>query len=396
MKNIIALIILLFSSHFGFAQQKLPAYDSVNMLITDLRVQLECSEAIDQLYNFKFEEAESIFRYIKRTYPKHPIGYFLLGLSNWWRIAPNVSNKKYDKKFTAYMDSCIYFAEEIYDDYKGDKRIEAAFFLTTAYGILGRLEAERGNWTTAAWNGKKALKFMEIAHGNGDLSPEIFFGDGLYNYYSIWIPENHKYLKPVLWFFKKGDKATGIAQLEKVVKNGFYTRVEAQFFLMIINEDEKKQDKALFYAEYLNKQFPDNALFHRYYLRMLYLNNSMSVLYKECIEVLRRMDAEQVGYEENTARYAAFYGGFIAKYYLRDNANAKLYLEKSLKYAEKIDAMEMGYTIYAFTYLAEIYDAEKNILRAKYYYEQVIEYAEKKHPSYKVAKDYLKKHKKVK
>jgi hypothetical protein len=379
-----------------FAQQPLPKYDSVGMLITDLRVQLECTEAIDQLYNFKFTEAESLFRYIKRNYPKHPIGYFLLGLSYWWRIAPNVENRKYDKHLKSYMDSCITFAEEIYDDYKAPKKIEAAFFLTASHGFLGRLYAERGEWAPATWHGKKALKYMEIAHGNGDLSPEILFGDGLYNYYSVWIPENNKYLKPVLWFFDKGDKALGIKQLENTVKNAFYTRVEAQFFLMVIAEDEKKYDKAFFHAEYLHKQFPDNALFHRYYLRMLYMTNDVSNLYKESIDVLAKLEAKQVGYEENTGRYAAFFAGYVAKFYTKDNENAKKYLLKSLEYAEKGGFMSMGYSIFALTYLAEIADAEKDIFLAKKYYEKILEHAEKKHNSRETAKKYLKKHKKVK
>jgi hypothetical protein len=380
----------------SFAQQPLPKYDSVDMLITDLRIQLECTEAIDQLYNFKFEQSESIFRYIKRTYPRHPIGYFLLGLSYWWRIAPNVENRKYDKQLKSYMDSCITFADKIYDDYKGKKRIEAAFFLTAAHGFLGRLHAERNEWAPAALHGKKAVKYMEIAHGNGDLSPEMLFGDGLYNYYSVWIPENHKFLKPVLWFFKKGDKDLGIKQLEEVVKNAFYTRVEAKFFLMVICEDEKKYEKALFHAEYLHNQFPDNALFHRYYLRMLYMNNDISTLYKESTEVLAKLEAKQVGYEENTGRYAAFYAGYISRFYTKDFENAKKYLLKSVEYAQKANFMSMGYTIYALTYLAEIADAEKNIPLAKSYYEKVLEHAEKDHTSRAKAKEYLKKHKKVK
>ena len=399
MKQVFLILFFLFGLSFSqkaFAQQPLPKYDSVDMLITDLRVQLECTEAIDQLYNFKFAESESLFRYIKRHYPRHPIGYFLLGLSYWWRIAPNVENRKYDKQLKSYMDSCITFADDIYDDYKGKKRIEAAFFLTAAHGFLGRLYAERNEWATAAWHGKKAVKYMEIAHGNGDLSPEMLFGDGLYNYYSIWIPENHKYLKPVLWFFKKGDKALGIKQLEDVVKNAFYTRVEAQFFLMNIAEDEKKYDKALYHAEYLHKQFPNNALFHRYYLRMLYMNNEIAILYKEALDVLTRLENKQVGYEENTGRYAAFYAGYIAKFYMKDKDNAKKYLLKSIEFAKKANFMSMGYSIFALSYLAEIADSEKNIPLAKSYYEQVIEHAEKKNPHYETAKKYLKKHKKVK
>ena len=56
----------------------------------------------------------------------------------------------------------------------------------------------------------------------------------LYNYYAEWISENYAILRPVLMFFPDGNKELGIKQLKTVANNAFYTRTEAQYFLMRI------------------------------------------------------------------------------------------------------------------------------------------------------------------
>jgi hypothetical protein len=114
------------------------------------------------------------------------------------------------------MDSTIEVGEKLYDDYPA-YRTEAAFFLAAAYGFKGRLYAdeERKNWRKAASAGKDGLDYLEECKEKQDLSPELLFGDALYNYFSVWVPENYPALKPLLWFFRKGDKALGLKHSRK-------------------------------------------------------------------------------------------------------------------------------------------------------------------------------------
>ncbi|MFN8881069.1 MAG: tol-pal system protein YbgF, partial [Cyclobacteriaceae bacterium] len=78
--------------------------DSTLILISNLDIQLEAAEALTNLYNFEFEKAETKFRYFKIKYGWHPLPYFLLGLSEWWKIMPNTKRTVYDDRFLAYMD----------------------------------------------------------------------------------------------------------------------------------------------------------------------------------------------------------------------------------------------------------------------------------------------------
>jgi hypothetical protein len=376
--------------------QQLPHQDSVEMLLTNIAIQVECTQAINDMYNFKFGQAESIFQWMRRTYPEHPLPYFLMGLSHWWRIMPNPDNTQYDNRFLSYLDSAIDKGEKLLESGREKQKIEASFFLAAAWGFKGRLYSDRKQWTKATFAGKRALKYMELAADQNDLSPELLFGDGLYNYYSVWVPENYPILKPVLWFFKKGNKSLGISQLEKVVAEAFYAKTEAMNFLMRIYEDESLPDKAFETARYLHTTFPDNPYFHRYYARLLYQRGHFYELESIAKNIIDKIDNGATGYEEVSGRYASFYLAHLYRVVYRDKARSKHYYERTVAFAEKTKAYEAGYYLYALSELAQMADADKNILQAKKYYEKIVEHAEKKHPTFKEAKAYLYKHRKVK
>ena len=69
---------------------------------------------------------------------------------------------------------------------------------------------------------------------------ETLVGEGLYNYYVEWVREHYPSFRPVLWFFRRGDKALGLIQLRKAAHYSMYSRVEAQTFLMKILLEEGK------------------------------------------------------------------------------------------------------------------------------------------------------------
>lgn len=378
--------------HYG-----LPHPDSVDMLIQEDAIEWECTEAINSLYNFNFTYAESIFGYLRRAYPKHPISYFLMGLSHWWRIAPNVDTRtQYDDAFMAYMDSSIYFAEQILErePENSPKYIEAAFFLAGSHGFQGRLLAERKQWTKSAFSGKRALKYLEIAGEREDLSPELLFGTGLYNYYSIWIPENYKYLKPLLWFFKKGDKEKGIEQLLTVSRNAFYARTEAQIFLMKIYTQEDDLNKAYPIGKSLTESYPNNPYIQRYFARLLYQQGRANELEKVSLDILAKVDSAQYGYEALSGRYASFYLGHVYRTYHKDMEKASHYLRRSVEFSEQLGAFDKGYYLFSLSYLGKYAEKEKRYEEAKGYYEKIKEHADRKHDTYKEAKAFLKRYRK--
>jgi predicted Zn-dependent protease len=377
---------------FDASSQALAKKDSIVILLTDVNVQLECTQALNNLYNFKFPEAEQKFNSLKTNYGWHPLPYFLMGLIEWWKIMPNTKDTSHDKTFLAYMDTTIQVAERLYDDFPAYK-VEASFFLAAAYGFKGRLysDEERKNWRKAASAGKDALDYMEESKKAQNLSPELLFGDALYNYFSVWVPENYPSMKPLLWFFPKGDKALGLKQLKEVSYNAFYTRTEAMVWLMrILNSYENQQFEALQISKYLVEEYPDNPFFHRYYARMLYSMGRYSEAEPVCKDILARIDSGMVGYEGTSGRYAAFFLGQI--YEARKKLDeSKAYYQMCVKFAEEIGATDTGYYLFALIALGEISEKQGNKAEAKKYFKLVKEKADRKDEAFKDAKKRLKK-----
>jgi len=363
-------------------------YDGSRPLLLDMTMQVETTQAVNDMYNFKFAKAEQQFRWIKQKYAWHPLPYFLLGLSQWWKIVPNIDNTEYDEKFIHYMDTAVMLAERMYE--RNEEDPEAAFFLAAGYAFKARLHSERRDWSKATVTGKNALKYLEICKNKEDFSPELLFGDALYNYYAEWVPENYPILKPVLMFFPEGDKEEGMEQLRTVANNAFYTRTEAQYFLMrILYEENEDRTEALHISEYLASTFPDNAYFHRYYARMLYGRGRYNQAEKVSLSILEKIDKEMPGYEATSGRYAAFFLAQINEA-RGDRDSARYYYEKAVHFGIKINATESGYFLYSLLNLAEILEGEGEYELAETYYKMVKDYADRKDDVHKRARERLK------
>lgn len=340
---------------FLFALNLVSAHDkndTTKYLLLDFAMQVEITDAVDDLYNFNFRKAEVEFAWMQYNHPEHPLPYFLYGVSTWWQMMPNLdAESPLGDEFLAYMDTTVMKAKKMYE--ADENNIEAAFFLAGAHGFKGRYHSEKKNWGRAASSGKSALKYLEKTQGNESFSPEILFGDALFNYYSIWLRENYPMLRPVLMFFPKGDKQEGIEQLQEVSRNAFYTRVEALYFLMRIKAyEEKKTFEALRLGEYVFKKYPNNPYFHRFYARMLYTTGQYVSAEAESLDILEKLEAKQLGYEEISGKYASFFLGDINK--RKGNKElAAQYFQQAVDFTEAIEDEESGYYLYSQLYLAQ-------------------------------------------
>jgi len=128
------------------------------MLLANTSIQIESTDAINDMYNFKFDKAEAYFLQLKEQHPDHPMPYFLMALSNFWKMVPYIDTEDfrntYEKEFLMYIDLSIDKGEDLFD--KDDKNLEAAFFLCASHGFKGRYFAENKGYVKAAMQGKSA------------------------------------------------------------------------------------------------------------------------------------------------------------------------------------------------------------------------------------------------
>jgi len=348
--------ILSFLASLGLNHAKAQG-DTTRYLLLNYALQMEITDAVDQMYNFNFHKAEVEFNWMKYRYPDHPLPYFLFAVSKWWQMLPyGYENEQLEEQFQQYIELTIEKAEDIYDADEGN--IEAAFFMAGAYGFLGRYHSEKKNWLSAASVGKSSLNYLRIIQGNESFSPEILFGDALFNYYASWLRDEYPLLRPIMLFFPKGNMELGINQLETVSRNAFYTRIEAIYFLMRIRAYETKElGEALRLSETVHNKYPNNPYFHRFYTQMLYNNGRYNEALTESTVLLKRFEAEQLGYEEISAKYAHFFSGHILRG-RGQHDEAQRHFYEAVRYNEMLGVDDSGYYLYAQYYLAE-YELER-------------------------------------
>ena len=369
--------------------------DSTSIL-TDIDIQIEATSAINKMYNYKFDDAEREFNWLVQEYKNHPLPIFLLGLSKWWKIDSysGLSKKRIsdelkllDKEFLSLMDKSIFLSKKIYED--GNK-IDGAFFLAASYGFKGRLLSERRKWRAAAIAGMSALKYLKEIRKDDIMIPEISFGNGLFNYYSIWISDRYPLLKPVISLFPEGNKKLGIDQLNNAANNSFYTRTEAQFFLVRIFSGENNLKKSLYLAQYLHNTFPDNSIFHRYYSQQLYRTSNLSLCKKESLKIINHYNNKKFGYNENDIRQAHFFLG-EAFFSERKFENSIFHLKKSLEFSNDFKNKKLGYTIYSNFLLGKLYLKVGKNIEAKLYFKKVIKLTNRKDKLNLESREYISK-----
>ncbi|MEM6379280.1 MAG: tol-pal system protein YbgF, partial [Bacteroidota bacterium] len=306
-------------------------------------IQIESSEAIDAMYNFEFQKSISHFNYLQKQYPWHPLPHLLKSLNYWWRIVPDLDDTTWDEAFFAHIDSTKILAYAIQDF----NEIEASFFLAAAYAFEGRLYSDRRQYRKAAFASKNSLKYLGECRGHETYSPELLFGDALFNYYAEWIRDEYPLLRPIMMLFPSGDKEKGINQLKETARNAFYSRTEAQYYLMrILSSERKDRAESMQVGKYLHEQYPDNSFFHRYYARLLYQSGKYGKAKELSLTILQKIDSGKTGYGANSGRYAGFFLGHIYEMQ-RDVEQSKKYYLLGMEYAEEIGAQEMGYYLYS-------------------------------------------------
>lgn len=382
------LLLILFQTLFLSVKAQYVMEQDSTILLNNMYIQMEVNASVNAIYNAEHERVEKDFKWLRYRFPNHPLPYFLYGLNEWWKILPEPNLRPDNEKMIAYLDTAQFYAESMKD--RDENNMEATFFLAAIHGFKGRFYAENQSWTKATFAAKKALDYMEESKGNKNLSPEFLFGDALYNYYVEWVPEHYPILRPVLRFFDDGNKKLGVEQLTKVAQNAFYTRTEAQYFLMRIWAlDEGELKKGLQLSEYLHETYPQNAYFHRFYARLLYTAGKIDDSKRECLEIFQNLDSAKTGYGGTSGRYAGF---FLGQIYERKRAldSAKHYYERAMIASESVEEEEAGYYLFSIYHLGLIAENQGNIELAEEYYKKAKKKAGRKQAVYKNAKDKLK------
>jgi tetratricopeptide (TPR) repeat protein len=362
MKTLLIIVIFLFANIAAQSQWSILKTDADSLV----------RQGANHVYNVQFDSAEVAFEEVIKRYPEHPAGYFLKAMVDWWRITLYRYTDKINDDFLDKIDKVIEVSDILLEENQYD--ITGLFFKGGALGYRARYYSNNKEWFSAASDGKEAYDILMKAHIKAPGNHDIMLGTGLYNYFSVAIPEDYPLLKPVVLFFPEGNKKLGLLQLRASMNKARYTSVEAEVTLMqIYYSFEKEFDQAFYYANDLFTRFPRNPYFHRYLGRTYVKLGKWEKIESTWREVVKRCLRREVGYDNLTAREGLYYVG-ISLQRKSDHDMAIKYLKKSIDVSEYVDGdEETGFLSSALLKIGISYRKKNDFKNAKLYFNNVLD-----------------------
>lgn len=365
---------------FLFILLSFPQLPARAQILYDTPTQELVLEAIDHIYNYEFAAVEPVARQIRAKYPNHPVNAMLKAMQMQWQYLPVKDNKTMSGQYAKLLEECIAKAKVLEKNEK--TRPEAAFFSMAGHGYIALIHNYNDEKMKAASEAKKAYDYVMAGFKYMNHNPEFYFSSGLYNYYMIRYPEDHPIVKPVVLFFKDGNREEGLRQMDIASKKGMFTRTESSFYLSrIYLKHEQRYDKANSYLENLVEKYPNNPIF--------------LMKHTEALLLLGKYDEAEPFLEKLKKRNEPFFslvshtleGMYLEKHSRNDQAAQRLYLTAIRQPRDEEYTKE--YHAFAYAGLARIAIRAGDKRKATEYYKIVSDLAEYK-GTLKEAKNFLK------
>ena len=365
---------------FLFILLSFPQLPARAQILYDTPTQELVLEAIDHIYNYEFAAVEPVARQIRAKYPNHPVNAMLKAMQMQWQYLPVKDNKAMSGQYAKLLEECIAKAKVLEKNEK--TRPEAAFFSMAGHGYIALIHNYNDEKMKAASEAKKAYDYVMAGFKYMNHNPEFYFSSGLYNYYMIRYPEDHPIVKPVVLFFKDGNREEGLRQMDIASKKGMFTRTESSFYLSrIYLKHEQRYDKANSYLENLVEKYPNNPIF--------------LMKHTEALLLLGKYDEAEPFLEKLKKRNEPFFslvshtleGMYLEKHSRNDQAAQRLYLTAIRQPRDEEYTKE--YHAFAYAGLARIAIRAGDKRKATEYYKIVSDLAEYK-GTLKEAKNFLK------
>ena len=224
---------------------------------------------VDNIYNYKFKEAEEEYSKIVRLYPGHPIVYLLRGMMTYWQNYPMLHTSPSHVNFEDDMHECIKISE------KNTNPAYAPEYLLAdlcARGMLLMFYDDNDLIMEVTHLTMSTYKNIRRAFDFTSKSTDLFYFTGIYNYYRETFPKAYPVYRSLAFLFPRGNIETGLKQLQTAALNSIVIKAEsASLLAWIYLSFENKLPESTHYCSILHENYPDNASFFSMYLRNLLL-----------------------------------------------------------------------------------------------------------------------------
>jgi tetratricopeptide (TPR) repeat protein len=330
MSRTLAILLSIVSLLGGFAVKPAAADAPPPSILADPVFQAEAKKGLDALYNMDFAAADEVFAKLAALYPDHPVSPFLHGLLPWWAMQLEPDDTSQDAAFLADMEKVIARCDRRLDADEHD--VDALFFKSGALAFRGRLHADRKRYLKAARDGKQALGYLRDVVARDPGNDDLYFGIGLFDYLADVVPKRYKILRPFAFFFPRGNRARGLAELDRAMTRGRFVPTETAYSLLQIHYlFEQNYHEALKNVQWLRQRYPDNSLFHLYEARTYERLGRVEDASRVFQEILALCDKGQTGYTDSVAEQALY---VLSRVEMQRNLHSV-----ALAYLERLEAL---------------------------------------------------------
>lgn len=320
---------------------------------------------LDKVYNFEFAEAEEVLRPVLIKYKDHPVSYLLKATILQWQNDPIGASSK-QKEYITILEKCISLSENLLRTNKFNS--EATFYLLTCHGYIAKLHHFNNDYIKAGLEAKKAYSYLKDGFAMVGTNPDFLLTNGLYLFYREQYPETHPSIRPIIYFFKSGNKKEGLMSLQKATEKALFSQLEAKKYLGgILLKYENNNSEALRIFSSLNHDYPRNPDFQIKFCEALIANKKWAEA-RIAIEKLKKFSGADAG-----MAYLVFKG--ISEFEINDKMSSSSNLFKSLQikghgnYTDDLKSM-------CYLYLGKISIDNKDLAMAKEYLEDCLAIAE--------------------
>ncbi len=284
-------------------------------------------EAIELVYQKKYDAAIEMCRKVIERYPDNPLGYF--GEAGVYHIVMlNYRVSLFEGQFDSLLSLAIQKSEMALKKYPNDPN--AYFVAGAAYGFRGLNRIRKGQWFGAFRDGVRGVSNMMKAH---EMNPElwdVYYGLGLYYY---WKSAKAK----VLTFLRlmKDEREKGMEYLQVAIDKGRFSKTEAVFALIEIYYYEDRYEEALQTALSLEYRFQSDPTWTYLTAKIFDKLNRFSeaeTYFRRLLELL-----EAAPYQANSYLAECHYGIARCRFEAGDYRTAREFLDKAYVLSSRWD-----------------------------------------------------------
>lgn len=339
----------------------------IGQVFEDEAVQRIIGKGADHIYNANKDSAFYYAKQAQELLPDHPIAPMMRAIALLWSNIPTITPELF-AEMESKLDSAVALAEAIDPDLKDPEMI---FFTMSAHGLLAEYYADQGQTMKAVGEASRAYGLVKKGFDLVEEYPEFLFTTGLYNYFIERYPEKHPIYKPFIWFFRSGDKALGLQQLQEAAETSLIMKVEAHVYLSYIYlRYEYKPEQAQEYLSILCDKFPRNFYAKAKYLESLANEEDFKKAPLQMIYTLIKHDNAYY----KLAGYVFL--GYYEEVIIRNRSKAEYAYRKGLEYGLEIPDHGEFFKSFGYLGLGRLLNEQSKDEEAKYMLSQALKFSE--------------------